>query len=54
MGQVRAQSARLPRRVLEVLSREEINRLEDVARSERDRVARPHSGIGQQAHDDPR
>lgn len=38
VGQVRAQSPKLPRRVLEVLSREEINRLEDVARSERDKV----------------
>ena len=38
VGQVRAQTPKLPRRVLDVLSREEINRLEETARSERDKV----------------
>lgn len=37
-GKVRAQTPRLPRRVLEVLSREEIERLEDAAKTERDKL----------------
>jgi integrase len=38
IGDVRAQPPKLPRRVLDVLSREQIERLEDVARNERDKV----------------
>jgi integrase len=38
IGNVRAHAPKLPRRVLDVLSREEIDRLEDVAGTERDKV----------------
>ena len=38
IGDVRAQSPKLPRRVLDVLSRDEIDKLEGVARFERDKV----------------
>ena len=38
LGEVRAQAPRLPKRVLEVLTREEIARLENVAVTERDKV----------------
>jgi site-specific recombinase XerD len=38
IGQVRAQPPKLPRRIVDVLSRTEIDRLEDTARSERDKV----------------
>ncbi len=37
-SKVRAQTPRLPRRILEVLSREEIERLEDAAKTERDKL----------------
>ncbi|MDQ6771636.1 MAG: tyrosine-type recombinase/integrase [Candidatus Dormibacteraeota bacterium] len=37
-GTVRAQAPKLPRRVLDVLSAHELDRLEDVARSERDKL----------------
>ena len=37
-GKVRAQTPRLPRRLLEVLSREEIDRLENAAKAERDKL----------------
>jgi integrase/recombinase XerD len=37
-GKVRAQTPRLPRRVLEILSREEIDRLENAAKTERDKL----------------
>ncbi|MGI8564801.1 MAG: tyrosine-type recombinase/integrase [Candidatus Dormibacter sp.] len=38
VGEVRAQPPKLPRRVVDVLSRQEVDRLEDTARSERDKV----------------
>jgi integrase/recombinase XerD len=38
IGDVRAQPPKLPRRVLDVLSREQVERMEDVARNERDKV----------------
>ncbi len=38
MAKVRAQQPRLPRRVVDVLSREEIQLLEDLAKTERDKV----------------
>jgi integrase len=38
IGDVRAQAPKLPRRVLDVLTREEIDRLEEAAVSERDKV----------------
>lgn len=38
VGEVRAQTPQLPRRVLDVLTRQEVDRLEDTARSERDKV----------------
>lgn len=38
IADVRAQGPKLPKRVLEVLSREEVDRLEDVATTERDKV----------------
>jgi integrase/recombinase XerD len=38
IGHVRAQSPKLPRRVLDVLSRDEVDKLEGVARFERDKV----------------
>ncbi len=38
IGEVRAQGPKLPKRVLEVLSRDEVDRLENVAASERDKV----------------
>jgi integrase/recombinase XerD len=38
IGDVRAQAPKLPRRVIDVLTRDEIDRLEDVATAERDKV----------------